>query len=292
MGKLTLSLKSLKFKASSQPSSTFVGVRLAMVLIAMLAVLEMAASAANRFVFRSNDPVIYPTTSPFISMNVGFERIGPKPLPPAIDRLMEAAARLSHRTNVPYVFGGRNISSGKSCSQCADCIKKNNLAANSTLSRLNKCAACRRCGIDCSGFANRVFSEAGIKYGFADTSSLNVARDGFLQKQYGFNNVGRDLMLAQRGDLLLGKGHIVLVIDVNKALGTIDFIHASRGSKRTSTGGIEVRRGVAIDQVQRSVIRILRHLDLSSPEDSGDNIGFVDNLWINMKRVIMTGHRI
>jgi NlpC/P60 family len=272
-----------------------------MVLVAVLALLDMAASAANRLVFPEDFPAIYPAiypgTSPFVSMEVGLGKIGPQNLPRAIDRLMGAADSLSRRANVPYVFGGRSVAAGnrrsdQSCQECSACIHKNNLPANSTMSRYNNCAACRRCGIDCSGFANSVFNEAGMKYGFADTKSLNVAGDGFLQRQYGFNNIGQDLAMVRRGDLILEKGHILLVLEVNLPLGTIDYIHASRASKRNKLGGIEIRRHVPIDPFQHSVKRILRHVELMTPEESGDNLGYVDFLWFNLKQSLNAGHWI
>lgn len=291
-------LVSSKSNVLKPASHGFACVRLGMILIAVLALLEMAASAANRFVFPENFPEIYPTSSPFVSMEVGLGKIGPKNLPSAIDRLMDAADSFSQRVNVPYVFGGRSLDAGdrrkdRSCQECSACIHNSNLPANSTMSRYNKCEACRRCGIDCSGFTSRVFNEAGMKYGFADTKSLNTAGDGFLQRQYGFNDIGRDLTRVRRGDLILEKGHILLVIEVNLPLGTIDFIHASRASKRNKLGGIEIRRQESIDQLQHRVKRILRHLELATPEeDSGDNLGYIDFMWINLKQSLNAGHWI
>ncbi len=270
--------------------------------MALLTLLEMGASAATRLASRDKFSDIYPTTSPFTSLNIGFSELGPKPVAPAVERLMAAASRLSQLTDVPYVFGGRNLASeqslshkqrsGGACQECTACIQKNSLPANSTLGRYSKCAACRRCGIDCSGFVSRVFSEAGIKYGFADTSSLNVAGEGILQKQYGFSNMGRNLMLVQPGDLILGKGHVVLVLAVNKGLGTIDFIHASRGSKRTKVGGIEIRRSQPMERLQLNVKKILRHMELMPAEDSGDNLGYVEFLWFNVKQNLIANNWI
>jgi NlpC/P60 family len=256
-----------------------------MLLIAVMGLFQMGTSAASGFLSgRKTGIEIFPSTSPFVSMKVGFGMIGPVPPLRAIDRLMDAATRLSLRTNVPYVYGGHDMASGKPCQECTACVQKNHLSANSTLVRYQKCSACRRCGIDCSGFVNKLFSDAGLKYIFANTRTLNGAKNGYLQAQYGFNNIGRDLMAARPGDLLLEKSHIVMVLEVNHIRGTIDYIHASRGSTRTNAGGIEIRRGAAIDSLQLSIVRILRHVELISPSDLGDNLGASDSLWFNMKQ--------
>jgi hypothetical protein len=107
-----------------------------------------------------------------------------------------------------------------------------------------------------------------LKSKFATTATLSRENERTLWENYAFINVGDDLLDAKPGDLILKKGHVVMLLDIHPALGTIDFIHASRGSKRTLVGGIELRRGVGIKKVQRETIRILRHRDLVDPTDS------------------------
>ena len=258
-----------------------------MVLVALMALLEVAASAGNRFLSRVEPGLeIYPSTSPFKSMHVSLKMIGPQPERPAIVRLMDAAHRLASRTNVPYVFGGRQLGSPNQCQQCSECIREHKLAANSTLIRYNRCSACRNCGIDCSNFVNRLFAEAGLRYQFADTRTLNRMKEDTIQEAYGFVNLGRDLSQVRPGDLILEKSHIVLVVDVDHALGTIDYIHASRGSKRTPVGGIELRRGSKLEKLGPQVVKILRHQELLVPEDSGIVLGSVKSVWSDMKRLL------
>lgn len=269
----------------------FAHVRVAMVLVALMAVLEIGASGANRFFTGSGQQIeIYPSSSPFQPMTIGLGFVGPLPEKPAIQRLMAAAQRLASKTNVPYVFGGNQIGSANQCQACSECVRKNHLSANSTNLRHNKCSACRHCGIDCSNFVNRLFAEAGLRYRFADTRTLSGMQDGFLQEQYGFINMGADLLTARPGDLILEKGHIIMVVDIDTTLGTIDYIHASRGSKRTPTGGIELRRGSSITKIQRDVVRILRHREIVVPEDSNIILGTARSLWSDMKRILASNH--
>ena len=233
---------------------------------------------------------IVPTTSPFLAMNFGFGVAGPKAPRPARERLMEIAHKLSRQTGVPYVFGGHQIGSSRDCQECSDCIRKNRYPANSTMVRYESCSACQRCGVDCSNFVNRLFAEAGLKYRFATSRTLNVAEDDSLQEQYGFVNVGTDLRDARPGDLLLKKGHVVMLIDLDYTLRTVDFIHASRGSKRTPVGGIELRRGMDMEKMQRDTVRILRHRDLVLPEDSNITLSAAKAIWAGMRRLMASNH--
>jgi cell wall-associated NlpC family hydrolase len=278
---------SLLHKTRIRSQRGFSGIRIAMVLVALMATIELSVAGAGGLFSGTNAfKDIAPTTSPFTDLHVGFASIGPAKQRPAIERLMAAAEKLATRTNVPYVFGGHQIGKAKSCQDCTECIRKNHLAANSTMMRYNSCSACRSCGIDCSSFVNRLFAEAGMKYRFADTRTLNHMKDGFLQEQFGFINMGDDLSVARPGDLLLEKGHVVMVLDIDMTLGTIDYIHASRGSKRTRVGGIELRRGASLARMQKDVVRILRHRELVVPEDSDILLTSAKALWSDMRRLL------
>ena len=261
--------------------------RIAMLLVAAMVIFELGVAGSGGLFSGTNEfKDVVPTTSPFTPIQVGLNFIGPVKPRPAIERLMDAAEKLATRTSVPYVFGGHQIGKSKYCQECNECIRKNHLPANSTLMRYNTCTACRHCGVDCSSFVNRLFGEAGMKYQFADTRTLNHMKDGFLQEQFGFINMGDDLSVARPGDLILEKGHVMMVIDIDLVLGTIDFIHASRGSKRTPVGGIELRRGTSIVKVQKDVMRILRHRELVIPEDSDILLTSVKELWSDMRRLL------
>ena len=245
--------------------------RLALVVFVTCGIVELAALGSNVFLDSLIDKRFLPTPvvqTQFAALSLDFRRLGPSAPKPPVDRLLEVANSFSVKTLVPYVFGGGQIGSAKKCSECSDCIRRRRLPANSSMDRFNQCSACRHCGLDCSNFISHVLREAGLKSKFATTATLSRENDRTLWEKYAFVNVGDDLLDAKPGDLILKKGHVVMLLDIHPALGTVDFIHASRGSKRTLVGGIELRRGVDIKKVQRETIRILRHRDLVEPTDS------------------------
>ena len=77
-----------------------------------------------------------------------------------------------------------------------------------------------------------------------------------------------------------------MVVDIDLTLGTIDYIHASRGSKRTLVGGIELKRGAKISVFQRKVMRIMRHRELVLPGDNDLNLGSIKAVWSGMMRLM------
>lgn len=286
-------MQNLKSKIRHHRYRGFVALRLAMVLTALFGLLELGAAAASR-VFDApvqGSELIYPSNTPFKMMKVGLSEIGPERALPAVQRLLLAAEKMARFTSVPYVYGGSRIGTPKQCQQCVDCTQKLKLSASSGSARFNKCSACRLCGIDCSNFVNRLFAEAGLRYRFADTRTFNASGEEFLQEQLGFINIGRNLLDARPGDLILQKGHVMMVVAVDASLGTIDYIHSSRGSRsRKPIGGIELRRGKPLDQVQKEVIKILRHRDLVEPGDSeiivGENVPTIQVLLGGMRKLV------
>jgi hypothetical protein len=245
--------------------------QLALLVFVVCGCIELAALGAEVLLDRLIDKRFLPNPvvkTQFVALNLDMKRLGPPAPKPPVERLMDVANSLSVKTLVPYVFGGGQIGSPKKCSECSDCIRRRRLPANSSMDRFNQCSACRECGLDCSNFISHLLRESGLKSKFATTATLSRENERTLWENYAFINVGDDLLDAKPGDLILKKGHVVMLLDIHPALGTIDFIHASRGSKRTLVGGIELRRGVGIKKVQRETIRILRHRDLVDPTDS------------------------
>jgi hypothetical protein len=245
--------------------------RLAMVVFVICGFIELGAFGADVLLDSLIEKRFLPSPvvkSQFVALNLDFKRLGPPAPKPPLERLMDVANSFSGKTLVPYVFGGGQLGSPKKCSECSDCIRRRRLPANSSMDRFNQCSACRECGLDCSNFISHMFRQSGLKSKFATTATLSRENERVLWEKYAFINVGDDLLEARPGDLILKKGHVVMLLDIHPALGTIDFIHASRGSKRTPVGGIELRRGFSIKKAQRETIRILRHKDLVDPTDS------------------------
>ncbi len=259
--------------------------RISAFIFVMCAFVEIVALGSNGIFKDEPYQGILPTVeAPFSKIQVGFASLGPKVPQAPLDRLLETADRFVNKTAVPYVFGGSQIGSSKVCQECSACIRARRLPANSSSDRFNQCSACRSCGLDCSNFVKHLFTEAGLSVKFATTATLNRASDLVLEEKFRFINIGDDLSDARPGDLVLKKGHVIMLIDIHPALGTVDYIHASRGSKRTPVGGIELRRGFSLRKVQRETVRILRHKDLLQPSDFEFNLTSVKRLLSSLRR--------
>lgn len=260
--------------------------RLSALIFVMCAFVEIVALGSNG-IFKGDESNrgISPTVeAPFSKIHVGFANLGPKAPKAPLDRLLETADRFVNKTAVPYVFGGSQIGSSKACQDCSACIRARRLPANSSSDRFEQCTACQSCGLDCSNFVKHLFTEAGLTVKFATTATLNRASDLVLEENFRFINIGSDLSDARPGDLVLKKGHVIMLTDIQTALGTVDFIHASRGSKRTPVGGIELRRGFNLRTIQRETVRILRHKDLLQPSDFEINLMSVKRLLSSLRR--------
>lgn len=208
-----------------------------------------------------------PNTSPFVYEPLSLPVMLPETPAPAFQRLMAAVSRLQTKSFVPYVFGGNAIGSPRVCQACSECVMARKLPANSSSARTLHCEACRRCGLDCSNFVNRVFDDADMGYRFADTSTLRGLEDMNLEARLGFVNMGNHIEDARAGDVLLQKNHVILLLAIDHVHHTVDYIHASRGSRRTPVGGIERVRAADMFKVTRHVEKILRHRELIQPED-------------------------
>ena len=270
------------FHNQFESKSPFLRACLTIIALALL-VGQTYSWAAGIIGWESKPTPVYPSNSPFIEMSVHLPKVGPEAPKPVFDRLMLAVEQMQSKSFVPYVYGGQRVGEPKACLACAACVKAKHLPANSTDGRLSQCSACRRCGVDCSNFVNQIYERAGVNYPFADTSALRRASDEHLTLKYGFLDMGRDLHDARPGDLILQKDHVVLLLSVNEYLGSVDYIHASRGSKLTPAGGIELRRGFDYFRFQRQVVRILRHRDLVAPD--GGTSALAANWWIDLRRL-------
>lgn len=208
-----------------------------------------------------------PTTSPFVFESVGLPKIRPETPAPPFDRLLAVVNYLQTKSYVPYVYGGKSIGPANICRACSECIMAKRLPANSSPARSAHCGACRSCGIDCSNFVNRVFDEADMGYRFADTKTLLGVPDASIENSLGFVNVGNRLEDAKPGDVLLQSNHVMLLLAIDPVNHTFDYIHASRGSRRTPVGGIERVRSADMFKIGRHLEKILRHRELIETED-------------------------
>lgn len=181
------------------------------------------------------------------------------------DTLRQTMERYGDMTYVPYVWAGGAIGSKEACMQCRACIEAR--PGLKVERRMKSCGACQQCGVDCSHFANRVLSDAGLKYPYIDTRGMTRSSRTELRKKYNLVDMGNDARKAMAGDLLLFRHHVVMVLDAYGD-GMGDIIHMTRSVKRKGAGGIEVVRGQALDRFRGKIIKILRHGVLHDGEKS------------------------
>ena len=241
----------------------------ALVLAILLTLLfgQAMSWTASLFVSDPNVSLRAPSTTPFAFESLRLPVLRPETPAPAFQRLMASVNRLQTKSYVPYVFGGNAIGSPSVCQACSECIMARKLPANSSSARSVHCGACRSCGIDCSNFVNRVFDDADMGYRFADTSTLRGVEDMNLEARFGFVNVGNHIEDARAGDVLLQSNHVIILLAVDPVHHTIDYIHSSRGTRRSPVGGIERVRGADMFKSARHIEKILRHRELIQPED-------------------------
>ncbi len=179
------------------------------------------------------------------------------------DALVKVMEHYGDMTYVPYVWAGGKIGTKSSCLECRACVdSKPHLKVER---RLKSCTACQQCGIDCSHFANRVLTDAGLPYPYIDTRGLTHFSREELRRKYNLVDMGRDTKRALPGDLLLFKHHVVMVLD-SFGDGMGDILHVSRSTKRKGTGGIEVVRGQSLGKFRGRLVKILRHGSLDDGE--------------------------
>lgn len=171
-------------------------------------------------------------------------------------RILAAVAKYKDLGFVPYVWGGNQIGTKAECQACRACIAgKKRLKVER---RLKACSACQKCGIDCSHFSNRVYADAGLKYPYASTSDLTRMAPARLSAELGLVDMGRDIALAQPGDILLYPHHVVILLKAD-ALGRGSVLHVSRSVTRKGVGGIEVISNEDLRHFRGRLLKILRH---------------------------------
>ncbi len=189
-------------------------------------------------------------------------------------RLVRIAKSYAEKKFVPYVWGGGRVGPRKSCYRCSQCIKKYRVDVRD---RLSACDECRRCGIDCSHFVNRVYRESGLSYPYATTFELSRLNSKRVLEYYDLFNVGTDISHAQPGDLVLYKRHIIMIVEIHSDL-TIDFVHVTRFGDRYKHGGIRYEKRKNVESMRGGLVKILRHRDLIEKDQMFQVAGVVQPL--------------
>jgi hypothetical protein len=173
------------------------------------------------------------------------------------DKLIALAKYYAGLVHVPYIWGGGRIGSVTQCEDCRLCVQKNSIPLTD---RLDRCTACRQCGMDCSHFVYKMYQDAGLDYNYASSRELSRQTPSGLLKHYNMVDIGNDLTLAQPGDLLVYKKHIMMLLRVISPRRG-DFIHVTRFGRGDShkLGGIRFEKDRDLERFRGSLVRILRH---------------------------------
>jgi cell wall-associated NlpC family hydrolase len=188
-------------------------------------------------------------------------RIGER-LSPAQKRLVSAARQLLDEAEVSYVYGGKSIGTATDCLACNACLEKRQPAPSA---RVAQCPECARCSLDCSHFTQLVFRRAGIDHPYLTSKDMVSLTQLRLQKDFGFSALPPDAMQALPGDLLVYKGHVVM-LERRHGQGKGDIIHATGGREIREPGqGIQRERWADLGRFRGPLLRILRHHALATP---------------------------
>ena len=175
-------------------------------------------------------------------------------------RLLALARAYAQHKDVPYVWGGSKVGDPQSCLACRSCLQSKKRRARLE-TRHRSCKACQQCGIDCSHFVNQLFLAAGLDYQYASTNDfMRRGRAEFVQ-------IGHDPALAQAGDLLFYRNHVVLLVTKREGRRG-DFVHVSRSAGGDRLGGIDLVVDQDLSNFRGRLLRIMRHMALvADPSD-------------------------
>lgn len=240
-----------------------------------------------------------PSTGQLHLDTLTLSEVGPKRLATAAERLLDAAHAIADQTYVPYAFGGRVIGSPKVCEACRACIETHSLDPESSLTRLNKCSSCQKCGIDCTHLIERIFAKADLPYNFAPTAVFKEVSTPELRSDYGLIDIEPKFEELKAGDLVLEDKHIMLVLAVDQVLETMDVVHAARGGSivdpKRDPGGIRRLKGITSAQFASRTLRVMRHeqLDPSNhvPHKPTPSVSIAQWLTMRSKIVLAIGNR-
>lgn len=184
--------------------------------------------------------------------------------------VLKQARDILENSSISYVYGGNRFGTESDCNTCNKCLEEKN---PSPRKRFAACASCRRCSLDCSHFAHLVYQRAGLTMPYLDTKTMLRSSDEHLESNYGLEFVGNTPEIAQPGDLLVYRGHVVL-LEKNHGDGTGDIIHATGSRDINGSGqGIQRARFIPLGSFRGPLQRILRHHKMiyeAWREDGGD----------------------
>lgn len=189
-------------------------------------------------------------------------------------KVLRTAVRLMDEAEISYIFGGQLPKGGaQGCRACVSCLRTRTPLPDH---RLRSCPECRSCGLDCSHFTSLALQGAGLQAPYLTTRQmLELSADELF---YRFNLLPvPELSRARAGDLLVYRGHVVLLEGLVQIAGAPfqsghplrgHIIHATSGRTVRAPGqGIQRETNVDLENFRGKLKRILRHKKLFTRED-------------------------
>lgn len=169
-------------------------------------------------------------------------------------RVVTTVAQMMRNYAITYVYGGKQVHSVAACTACVQC-----LAGDAEQSKIARCAACAECSLDCSHFIHQVFNQVGLAMPYLTTKQMLQLSPQSLQKTWHLVTMPQQLRLIRPLDLLVYKGHVVMVEAVTgKGRGTV--VHVTAGRELRGPGvALQRERQVEFAHFRGSLRRILRH---------------------------------
>ncbi len=179
---------------------------------------------------------------------------------PKREQVLKKASELLDTWSISYVYGGNKLGSPKTCEACNACLDR---YKSGPKERLLDCPVCERCSLDCSHYTFEVFKQSGLNATYLTTALMNDLPPDDLANSYHLLDIGKEITRAMPGDLLVYKGHVVLLEKKAKD-GRGDVIHVTSGRDLQGPGhGIQRERHALLASFRGPVLRILRHIDLA-----------------------------
>jgi hypothetical protein len=166
------------------------------------------------------------------------------------------AAQLAMLTDIPYVWGGKRARDVvvQDCQACRTCIETRKLSSREVYSA---CSACKACGIDCTHLVGDVMELSGLAMPYGSTEQLLEASAEDLSELYRLQDKGRNLNGATPGDILVFRGHAVLLLNNNRD-GSALVVHSAAFRKGSKVGGIGIET-IDMHSFAGGVKRVLQH---------------------------------
>ena len=179
-------------------------------------------------------------------------------------RVAAMVAQMMRNYAITYVYGGKQVKSVAACTACVQCLatagkRQASLTSAAEKAQIKNCAACAQCSLDCSNFIHQVFNQVGLAMPYLTTKQMLQLSPRSLQKTWHLVTMPQQLRLIRPLDLLVYKGHVVMVETVDsKGRGTI--VHVTAGRELRGPGvALQRERQVEFAHFRGPLLRILRH---------------------------------